>query len=225
MHLTPVFLVFLLTLVGSASATWKGQVVNKCSFPIWAKTTKQFDNNHDGKLDSPMVKVNANGGTYNAAYDPIYGDSEAGEAHGITVKLEKEADATFTTGHVYQIEWTPYWYQDPNQPVVSGDISIVDGNPFTSSPRKLEVLGTDGKLVNIKKCGPRTQDEPRANSVFCAANNKSCLYEWQKNHALQAYLDGIKSHECPPMNSDPKCSHPIECNVTMSGTVRFTLCA
>ncbi|KAK0658961.1 hypothetical protein DIS24_g4320 [Lasiodiplodia hormozganensis] len=86
--------------------------------------------------DSQMVKVSAKGGIYNAAFSPTFGNGEgapdaADHAHGITIKLQKELGPGFTSGHVYQLEYTPYWYQYPTS---SGCLPTSPSSMETRSP-------------------------------------------------------------------------------------------
>ncbi|KAB2573986.1 hypothetical protein BFW01_g4277 [Lasiodiplodia theobromae] len=231
MKLNVTYFFLLVALTGLVCAEWSGRVVNKCDFDIWAKTTRQKDAGGNGVLDSQMVKVSAKGGIYDAAFSPTFGNGEGApdapdHAHGITIKLQKEQDPGFTSGHVYQLEYTPYWYQDPSIQWLSADLSVVDGNPFTNVVRLAEVL-VNGRLLNPSACHSVT--DGASSALLCTPSMNPCSYEWQPGHALSANdpraMDLPVNDTCPPMNTKPGCSHPIECRTGSTGVFQFTLCA
>ncbi|KAL1631608.1 hypothetical protein SLS54_000370 [Diplodia seriata] len=180
-------------------------------------------------LDSPMVKVPAGGGTYDAAFMPIYGNGEgapdaADHAHGVTIKLQREEDPSFSTGHVYQLEYTPYFYQDPDVHWLSADLSVVDGSPFRDVARRAEIL-VNGELLDPSDCN--SLNDGAGSTLSCEPSPDPCLYEWQPGHARsyddpEAWYTSEKT--CPPMNDDPQCSHPLECRAGLDGVVQFTIC-
>ncbi|OJD30927.1 uncharacterized protein BKCO1_5400040 [Diplodia corticola] len=219
----------LVALVDLVSADWVGHVVNKCDFDVWAKTTRQPGSDGNAILDSPMEKISAGGGIYNAAFIPVYGNGEGSpdasdHAHGVTIKLQKEEDPSFATGHVYQLEYTPYWYQDPNVQWLSADLSVVDGNPFTDIVRYAEIL-VDGKRLDASLCN--SSDGGTGSVLYCAPSDQPCPAEWQPGHARSENdpeANYTSELTCQPMNNNPQCSHPIECRAGPTGVFQFTLC-
>ncbi|GME61242.1 BYS1 domain protein [Neofusicoccum parvum] len=206
-----------------ASAQWTGLVINKCGYPLYAKTTRQIDPDGLG-LDSKIVEVPANGGTYSAAWLPQFGNGEdlsnAG-AKGVTIKLEKANDPGFVTGHVYQIEYTPYWYKTTDNKKLSADLSVVDGNPLANVNRYLAIT-VGGAILDLHRCESSITAFNHHSVLLCEAGADPCLYEWQRHHERNVMP---ADESCPPMNTKPECSHPIECSVGEAGQVQFTACA
>ncbi|KAB2581086.1 hypothetical protein DBV05_g85 [Lasiodiplodia theobromae] len=191
--------------------------------------------------DSQMVKVSAKGGIYNAAFSPTFGNGEgapdaADHAHGITIKLQKELGPGFTSGHVYQLEYTPNWYQDPTS---SGCLPTSPPSMETRSPTlstwpkfsstavyltrlhaaqspTVPVLRSSALQVVCRplrrRWKPVHQCFRLADFSFTAMNSEIALFFSVvcRNSSLESFAVLSANETCPPMNTKPKSCQPIE---------------
>ncbi|KAH7060558.1 hypothetical protein B0J12DRAFT_695925 [Macrophomina phaseolina] len=204
-----------MNLLGSSAtfANWAGEVIKKCDFSVYAKTTRQ----RSDVLDSEKTLVKR-GDTYkNAAWAPNRGDPDTASAGGVTIKLETEDDDGFVDGHVYQVECTSYHYYDGDHTDrLSSDLPALNGQPFSSLvSRKFEILDTGGKAADLSKCPPRTPKETQVSYMYCASH-KNRLHGRMAAGPADAHWATL---------IPPALPHPLECYVGKNGFVRFTLCA